>query len=51
MPGPLALRHRAGGWVVECRLCDLTSERLPEQDAEDLAHDHVVAAHPEVEEP
>ncbi len=51
MPGPIALRHHADGWVVECRLCDFVSELLPEDAAEELAHDNVVETHPEVEEP
>ena len=51
MPGPIALRHVPDGWVVECRFCDFRSGVLPDDDAEDLAHDHVVERHPEVEEP
>ena len=52
MPGPIALRHVADGWVVECRLCAYVSDLVtPDDVAEDLAYDHVVAAHPEVEEP
>ncbi len=38
--------------VVECRLCDYVSDVLTDDEvAEDLAYDHVVATHPEVEEP
>lgn len=52
MPGPIALLSRADGWVVQCRLCSFASGLITdEQEAEDVAHGHVVAAHPEVEEP
>jgi hypothetical protein len=52
MPGPIVLSQQCDDWHAECRLCDFRSGALPSFDAAaDLAYDHVVAEHPEVEEP
>ena len=53
MPGLVALQRQDDGWVVVCRLpgCGFVSSVLSEEAADDVAYDHVVAAHPEVEEP
>lgn len=48
MPGPIAI----AGDRVECRLCDFTAPDMPDDDtADEVAHQHIVSAHPEVEEP
>ena len=52
MPGPIALAQHGDDWQAECRLCDFLSAELPTFDAAaEAAYDHVVAEHPEVEEP
>ncbi len=52
MPGPVALQAEGDGWMVVCRLCDFVSEVHADCDtADDLTYEHVVQAHPEIEEP
>jgi hypothetical protein len=51
MPGPIVLSQHCDDWHAECRLCDFRSTAQSSFDsAADLAYDHIVTEHPEVEE-
>jgi hypothetical protein len=52
VPGPIVLEQHGEDWHAQCRLCAFRSDALRSCDvAADVAYDHVVAEHPEVEEP
>lgn len=51
MPGPIAVDLTGRQPEVVCRLCSFRQAVGSEEKGDDLAYQHIVAEHPEVEEP
>ncbi len=51
MPGPIGIDLRGPEPVVRCNRCEFRQVVADYHEGQDVAHDHIVANHPEITQP